>query len=74
MHALARSCPSIFERIVSQTSQYEDSRSNTKNSLQVPHINLKRFDDKALCAYAPRLWNDFPDNITAADSGQNYTL
>ena len=45
---------------------------NTKNILQTPHTNLKRFGDKALCACAPRLWNELPDNIKAADSVQNF--
>ena len=46
-------------------------RSNTKNLLQIPLTNLKRFGDRAVCAlYAPRLWNELPDNIKAADSVQ----
>ena len=45
-------------------------RSNTKNLLQIPHTDLKRFGDRAFCAYAPRLWNELPDNIKAADSVQ----
>ena len=65
-------CPSIFEGTVSQTSQCKDSiRSNTKNLVQIPHTNLKRFGDRAFCAYAPRLWNMLPDNIKDADSVQN---
>ena len=47
-------------------------RSNTKNSSQIPHTNLKRFGDRAFCAYATRLWNDLPDHIKAADSVQNF--
>ena len=47
-------------------------RSNSKNILQIPHTNLKRFGDRAFCAYAPRLRNDLPDNIKAADSVQNF--
>ena len=27
---------------------------------------------RAFCAYAPRLWNELPDNIKAADSVQNF--
>ena len=46
--------------------------SNTKNLLQIPLTNLKRFGDRAFCAYAPRLWNELPDNIKAADSVQNF--
>ena len=46
-------------------------RSNTKNLLQIPHTNLKRFVDRAFCAYAPQLWNELPDNIKAAESVQN---
>ena len=40
--------------------------------LQIPLTNLKRFGDRAFCAYAPRLWNELPDNIKAADSVQNF--
>ena len=48
-------------------------RSNTKNLLQIPLTNLKRwFGDRAFCAYAPRRWNELPDNIKAADSVQNF--
>ena len=36
------------------------------------NTNLKRFGDRAFCAYAPRLWNELPDNIKAADSVQNF--
>ena len=49
-----------------------DSDSNTKNLLQIPLTNLKRFGDRAFCAYAPRLWNELPDNIKAADNVQNF--
>ena len=45
---------------------------NAKNLLQIPLTNLKRFGDRAFCAYAPRLWNELPDNIKAADSVQNF--
>ena len=47
-------------------------RSKTKNLLQIPLTNLKRFGDRAFCAYAPRLWNELTDNIKAADSVQNF--
>ena len=47
-------------------------RSNTKNLLQIPLTNLKRFGHRAFCAYAPRLWNELPDNIKASDSVQNF--
>ena len=40
--------------------------------LQTPLTNLKRFGDRVFCAYAPRLWNELPDNIKAADSVQNF--
>ena len=36
------------------------------------HGDLKRFGDRAFCAYAPRLWNELLDNIKAADSVQNF--
>ena len=68
MHA--RMCPSIPEGTVSKTSQYKDSKINTKNLLQIPLTNLKRFGDRAFCTYAPRLWNELPDTIKAADSVQ----
>ena len=47
-------------------------RSNTKNLIQIPLTNLKRFGDRAFCAYAPRLWNELHDNTKAADSVQNF--
>ena len=47
-------------------------RSNTMKVLQIPHTDLKRFDDRAFYAYAPRLWNGLPDNMMAADSVQNF--
>ena len=67
-------CPSILEGTVSQTSQYKDPKIKHyfKNLLQIPLTNLKRFGDRAFCAYAPRLWNELPDNIKAADSVQNF--
>ena len=44
----------------------------TRFRYQIPLTNLKRFGDRAFCAYAPRLWNELPDNIKAADSVQNF--
>ena len=38
----------------------------------MPHTNLKRFGDRAFCAYAPSLWNELPDNIKAAKGVQNF--
>ena len=49
-----------------------NTRTLRSNVLQIPNTNLKRFGDKAFCAYAPRLWNELPDNIKAADSVQNF--
>ena len=69
MHA--RMCHSILKGTVKQTNT-RTLRSNTKNLLQIPHTNLKRFDDRAFCAYVPCLWNELLDNITAADSVQNF--
>ena len=71
-------CPSIIEGTVSPGLLVKQANartlgSNTKNSLQIPHTNLKRFGDRAFCAYAPpRLWNELPDNFKAADSVQNF--
>ena len=65
-------CASLYLReLLVQQANTMTLRSNTKNSLQIPHMYLKRFGDRALCAYAPRLWNELPDNIKAADSLQN---
>ena len=61
----------LRELLVKQAST-RTLRSNTKNLLQIPLTNLKRFGDRAFCAYAPRLWNELPDNIKAADSVQNF--
>ena len=44
-------------------------RSDTK----IPHTNLLvRFGDRAYCANAPRLWNEIPDIIKAADNVQKH--
>ena len=71
MHASM--CPSIYLReLLVKQANTRTLRSNTKNLLQIPLTNLKRFGDRAFCAYAPRLWNELPDNIKAADSVQNF--
>ena len=61
----------LWELLVKQANT-RTLRSNTKNLLQIPHTNLKRFGDRAFCAYAPRLWNELPDNIKAAYNVQNF--
>ena len=38
--------------------------------VQKPHTNLKRFGNRALCAYAPYLWNMLPNNIKDTDTGE----
>ena len=60
----------LLELLVKQANT-RTLRSNTKNLLQI-HTNLKRFCDRAFCGYAPRLWNELPNNIKAADSVQNF--
>ena len=69
-----RMCSSIPEGTVIQTSQYKDSITIKHKELitDTTYTNLKRFGDRALGAYAPRLWNELPDNIKAADSVQNF--
>ena len=47
-------------------------RSNTKNLSQIPHTNLKGFDDRGVCTYAPRPWNELPDKLKASDNVQNF--
>ena len=61
----------LRELLVEQTNT-RTLRSNTKNLLQIPHTNLKRSCDRAFYAYAPRLWNELPDNIKEADNVQNF--
>ena len=63
----------LLELLVKQANT-KTLRSNTKNLLQIPLTNLKRFGDRAFCVYAPRLRNELPDNIKAADtdSVQNF--
>ena len=34
--------------------------------------NMKRFGDRASCYYAPRLWNELPNNIKAVDDVQRF--
>ena len=61
MHA--RMSPSILKEIVSQTSHYNVSKIKKK---------LITVGDRAVCAYAPCIWNELPVNIKAADSEQNF--
>ena len=63
--------PYLRELLVKQANT-RTLRSNIKNLLQIPLTNLKRFGDRAFCAYAPLLWNELPDNTKAADSVQNF--
>ena len=67
MHA-----PLYLRELLVKQANTRTLRSNTKNLLQIPLTNLKRFGDRAFCAYALRLWNELPDNIKAADSVQNF--
>ena len=62
----------VYSELLVKQANTRTLRSNTKNLLQIPLTNLKRFGDRAFCAYAPRLWNKLPDNIKAADSVQNF--
>ena len=63
--------PLYLRELLVKQANIRTLRSNTKNLLQIPHTNLKRFGDRAFCAYAPRLWNDLPDNIKTVVSVQN---
>ena len=64
--------PLYLRELLVKQANTRTLRSNTKNLLQIPLTHLKRFGDRAFCAYAPRLWNELPDNIKAADSVQNF--
>ena len=64
--------PLYLRELLVKQANTRTLRSNTKNLLQIPLTYLKRFGDRAFCAYAPRLWNELPDNIKAADSVQNF--
>ena len=66
--------PLYLKELLVKQANTRTLRSNTKNLLPIPHTNLKRFGDRALilCLYAPRLWNELPDDIKAADSVQNF--
>ena len=46
--------------------------STARNLFQLCICSMNRFGDRAVCAYAPRLWNELPDNIKASDSVQNF--
>ena len=61
--------PLYLRELLVKQANTRTLRSNTKNLLQIPLTNLKRFGDRAFCAHAPRLWNELPDNIKAADTG-----
>ena len=62
--------PLYLRELLVKQANTRTLRSNTKNLLETPLTNLKRFGDRAFCAYAPRLWNELPDKIKAADSVQ----
>ena len=64
--------PLYLRELLVKQANTRTLRSNTKNLLQIPLTNLKRFGDRAFGAYAPRLWNELPDNIKAADSVQDF--
>ena len=64
--------PLYLRELLVKQANNRTFRSNTKNLLQIPLTNLKRFGDRTFCAYAPRLWNELPDNIKAADSVHNF--
>ena len=49
-----------------------NTRTLRSNLLQIPHIILIRFGDRAFCAYSSCLWNELPDNIKAANNVQNF--
>ena len=69
MHAMC--APLYLRELLFKQSNTRTLRSITKNLLQIPvipHTNLKRFGDRAFCAYAPRFWNELPDNIKAGES------
>ena len=55
--------PLYLRELLVKQANTRTLRSNTKNLLQIPLTNLKRFGDRAFCAYAPRLWNELPENI-----------
>ena len=63
--------PLYLRKLLVKQANTGTLRSNTKNVLQIPHTNMKRFCDRAFGAYAPRLWNELTDNIKAVDSVQN---
>ena len=73
LSGINKGCALLYLReLLAKQANTRTLRSNTKNLLQIPLTNLKRFGDRAFCAYAPRLWNELPDNIKAADSVQNF--
>ena len=66
------SAPLYLRELLVKQANTRTLRSNTKNTLQIIYTNLKKFGDRAFCVYSPRLWNELPDNIKAADSMQNF--
>ena len=62
--------PLYLRELLVKQANTRTLRSNTKNLLQIPLTNLKRFGDRVFSAYAPRLWNELPDSIKAAESVQ----
>ena len=60
-------CASLYLReLLVKQANTKTLRTNTRNLLQTPLTNLKRFGNRAFCAYAPRFYYELPDNIKAA--------
>ena len=64
--------PIYLRELLVKQANTRTPRSNTKNLLQIPLTNLKRIGGRAFSDYAPRIWNEFPNNIKVADSVQNF--
>ena len=62
--------PLYLRELLVKQANTRTLRSNTKNVLQIPLTNLKRFGNRAFCAYAPHLWND---NIKA-ETAENIAI
>jgi exonuclease III len=60
--------PSYLKELLTEYNPSRTLRSATKNLLCEPRTNMKTYGDRAFCACAPKLWNQLPNNICAADS------
>ena len=60
--------PSYLKEVLIDYAPSRTLRSTSKNLLCKPRTNMKTYGDRAFSACAPKLWNQLPSEIRAAES------